>query len=443
MTIPTPKPVPSTHRNPVPPRQSNRLRGENPRSAIELDVSNPNITLPSLPPLEQTPQPDTPPATQLAAQPRRRWTIAEKGTDPGYLNYTNDIIPLDDEATDEQVELDAEQRVARSQSLLTFYASTNMRGKSLWLEFVTAFRPMSILMWPREHTTGWTLLLRARGIFVDEGRNMDRSKALVNVLFRADHTPHSVSAADNNAFLANAPSPPPHLTYQTPAVTPIQPIHTLIPNMATGDARRTETQNQICAPSPSPDATNGREVSPQLSLPQKDASSRSFSSTLGINGLMKAFDRKKTFGGKWDEDLAGTISLYETLEKMCQLTQDEKFKSLPVMLSGDALTYFSDNAATCPSYEEALDVLRKWYNPDESQSRILTAWLSLKFSEELTKYPDLSEIDAFRGFATNLTSLQRQLDSSYQGDQYLRDRLLTSVDIPFIQASLRDRLPQK
>lgn len=39
-------------------------------------------------------------------------------------------------------------------------------------------------------------------------------------------------------------------------------------------------------------------------------------------------------------------------------------------------------------------------------------------------------------------SLQNQLDPSYHTDQFLRDILLTAVDIPHIQASLRDRLPR-
>lgn len=66
-----------------------------------------------------------------------------------------------------------------------------------------------------------------------------------------------------------------------------------------------------------------------------------------MNGLMKEYVGKTTFTGGWDEDLDSCIGVYETLTKMFEVTNDEMFRSLPVMLSGDALTYFSSNANHC------------------------------------------------------------------------------------------------
>lgn len=39
-------------------------------------------------------------------------------------------------------------------------------------------------------------------------------------------------------------------------------------------------------------------------------------------------------------------------------------------------------------------------------------------------------------------SLQKQLDTPYHKDRFLRDRLLTAVDIPNILTTLRDRMPR-
>lgn len=64
------------------------------------------------------------------------------------------------------------------------------------------------------------------------------------------------------------------------------------------------------------------------------------------------------------------------------------------------------------------------------------------FIEILSPDPDASEVAIFRKFVLDLILLQNQLDKTYHADKFLRDRLLTSIDIPAIQNSLCDRLPR-
>lgn len=45
-------------------------------------------------------------------------------------------------------------------------------------------------------------------------------------------------------------------------------------------------------------------------------------------------------------------------------------------------------------------------------------------------------------FTAQMMQLQKQLDIPYHEDSFLRDQLLTAVDIPGIQTSLRDRIPR-
>lgn len=52
------------------------------------------------------------------------------------------------------------------------------------------------------------------------------------------------------------------------------------------------------------------------------------------------------------------------------------------------------------------------------------------------------EVTVFHIFTAKLILLQQQLDKSYHSDTFLRDSLLTAVDIPAIQARLRDRFPR-
>ena len=157
---------------------------------------------------------------------------------------------------------------------------------------------------------------------------------------------------------------------------------------------------------------------------------------------MKAFQGKPTFSGSWEEDLDNCINIFNTLATMCEVTDADKLKAIPVMLKGDALNYYANNSSPCTHFDDAMSMLRKWYNSDDRKARILARWQSMKLSDAMNEEPDESEVTIFRKFTASLMSLQNQLDDSYHDDQFLRDRLLTAVDIPSIQSSLRDRLPR-
>lgn len=64
----------------------------------------------------------------------------------------------------------------------------------------------------------------------------------------------------------------------------------------------------------------------------------------GMTGLMRAFSNKVSFTGNWDEDLDNTICILETISTMCEVTDEEKLRALPVRPDGDALSYFSSNS---------------------------------------------------------------------------------------------------
>lgn len=55
------------------------------------------------------------------------------------------------------------------------------------------------------------------------------------------------------------------------------------------------------------------------------------------------------------------------------MTKEEMFQALPVMISSDALIYFSIKTDSCESYVEAIKILHRWYNSEEKPARILTA----------------------------------------------------------------------
>lgn len=82
---------------------------------------------------------------------------------------------------------------------------------------------------------------------------------------------------------------------------------------------------------------------------------------------MRAFSTKTSFAGNWDEDLNTTISVLDTLSSMYDVEMDEKLKAVPVLLSGDSLSYYATNAKDCNSYNDYIDMLKKWYNSNDNR----------------------------------------------------------------------------
>lgn len=155
---------------------------------------------------------------------------------------------------------------------------------------------------------------------------------------------------------------------------------------------------------------------------------------------MRAFVGKPKLSGAWDEEIHNCINIFNTLSDICEETLEDKLKSVPVMLSGVALNYSANNVKGNGAYEEDISTLRAWYNSDFIKALILSKWHSMSLIEEMSEYPEKSDLKFFRKSVSNLMSLQYQLDITYRTDQFLRDRLLTSVNIPAIQSTLQDRL---
>lgn len=95
---------------------------------------------------------------------------------------------------------------------------------------------------------------------------------------------------------------------------------------------------------------------------------------------------------------------------------------------------------SCQTYDQAFQYLRDWYNWSGKHTRILIKWQLMTLSKSMTESPTQSEEEVFRNFVAKIMSLQMQLNSKYHMYTFLRDRLLTAVDISAIQIALRDRL---
>lgn len=89
---------------------------------------------------------------------------------------------------------------------------------------------------------------------------------------------------------------------------------------------------------------------------------------------MRSFVGKKTFSGNWYVELDNTINIFITLADMFEVNNSETIMAVPLMLSGDALIYYNSNIKGCKEYEEAMEMMKKWYNSDNRKAGIFTKW---------------------------------------------------------------------
>lgn len=101
------------------------------------------------------------------------------------------------------------------------------------------------------------------------------------------------------------------------------------------------------------------------------------------------------------------------MEAICEVSNEEKLKRIPVMLSEDALLYYLPFVKQSNTYEEASNPPLQWYNSAYKQSRILTKRQSMSFPEELSCNLNDSEVEVLPKLVVKLMYPQRQLDPSY------------------------------
>lgn len=372
-------------------------------------------------------------------------------------NVAHDPDPAPSGASQQEKDRRKAELLSYSQEMYDTYREIGISGEDLWCDFITTFRPHTIQLWPKTALSRWTALLKNGDVYVDMARTKPRQQALIDILYREHHIPEHPKRG-GEASQAGRP------TVQFADRGPTGVEKDVLGGGEETACSGSKASDEVAgAPDPDPDPSSpsssdeeqdhgessarwrmmtGRSNAAGSRGKDDDAYDDYNDRSLGINGLMKAFKGKKPFTGSWEEDLDNCLGVFETLSDMCQITEAQMLRSIPIMLDGDALDYYSRIAASCATYGDAKSALRRWYNSDEKRARILTAWKSLVFSEEMSKRPDDSEVAVFRDFVARLMALQKQLDTSYHADRFLRDRLLTAVDLPALQTTLRDRIPR-
>ena len=175
--------------------------------------------------------------------------------------------------------------------------------------------------------------------------------------------------------------------------------------------------------------------------PKTSASSSSSGHSKGLDGLMKAYNNRKQYSGNYEEDLVGSIEIYEMTANMCELSDEEMKKGIITMLNGPALTYYATHLKHCQTYTDVTNGLISWFASDEQRARLLNEWNSIKLSEWLEKFPEKPQTSVFQDMSSTLTKIQRQLHDDYKKERFLKDRLVASADIPEISKALKEKPP--
>lgn len=173
----------------------------------------------------------------------------------------------------------------------------------------------------------------------------------------------------------------------------------------------------------------------------QDAHKDLYQRRLWIGGMIRPMIGKFSFLDAYNEDLNNVRSVFDTFADMCKITAEEKRQSIPLMLIGNSLSLFARNGKDFETYEQAAELLQSWYKSTKKQSRLLSKWQAMKLTTAMHEKTNDSEIEFFRLFVARLMDVQKQLDKSYHGDQYVLDMFSTAVNIDTIRDTLRDRVP--
>lgn len=141
-----------------------------------------------------------------------------------------------------------------------------------------------------------------------------------------------------------------------------------------------------------------------------------------LQGLMKVHGSRRKYKGGWDEDLFGTIKIYEISATMCNITADERRVGTPVMLEEGALSYYASHIRnSARTYDEAIQMLKHRFASEEQRTGLLHEWRDISLTAWFRRFPDKYQSTVFREMCDKLTSVQRQLHPDYRKPRFLRD----------------------
>lgn len=82
---------------------------------------------------------------------------------------------------------------------------------------------------------------------------------------------------------------------------------------------------------------------------------------LGLNCMFKAFLGPAKITGKFEEDLDYILETSETYAGMCDLSQTQIIKAMPIFICVNDLSLFNKEYKALKSFKECITLLKAWY----------------------------------------------------------------------------------
>jgi hypothetical protein len=284
-----------------------------------------------------------------------------------------------------------------SDESLTAFKGSKMSGEDLWGEFTTTFRPEGIQNLNVPSVIAWRDLLIERNVYVAHGRLVHRKTALINCL-KAVEFPRPEGTRTQGTLSPTAEGAGDHTN------------------------QNEEQSNRECR-------DNGE------SSVRSNASSESYRTSQ----ISRTYQSRAKFGGSFDDDLHGALQTYETFSEMYGLNEVEMSASLPLILDGDALTFYAARIPKSSTYGEKVKLLQEEFTSEERRNRLLRIWQGMSLKAEMVKHPEKSQVEVFKLVYRSLSKIQNQLHADYHADRFLRDQIVISADLPQLEKSMKER----
>ena len=281
---------------------------------------------------------------------------------------------------------------------------TKLVGEDLWLEFSSTFRKETIFAMKATSVLNVIQFLRRSGVYVISKRGYARAKALADCLLANSFQSNTTVMEPLNVDVRQEPQ---HLGRSTVEPRQRNQTRNSSPEEAASVGNHRDHQ-KITTRDP-----NERENQHHRSNHEERIHHRAFQSTVptttissslnlesrnkrGIDSLMKAYVSHPKFSGSFIEDFDGAIEEFETLARLCEVSEEDMSKGFPIMLKGAAFSHYSRNFARRNlTYSELIDAFRSWYTSEEQRKRLLEECRSPSLAKRLQESPEKSELEVF------------------------------------------------
>ena len=315
---------------------------------------------------------------------------------------------------------------------------TSLKGEELWIEYTCSFRKQTIKAMSSTQQIDWARFLRSRGVSVLHKRGKSRWKALQDCLEAKEFIP--ATEQNDDARKTSTADPPNQPSFSHTTRSTHKSPNKDLPSVCGVEEENKDDKNS------NKHSVNFRTHGPSGSANFRthgpSSTSHGFSRRGQLESLMKAYQSQTKYSGSFVEDFEGAIEQFNTICVMLELSEEDKAKGFPIMLTGAAFSRYSRQYARKElTYKELIDAFRTWYTSEEQKKRLLNIWQTPSLTKELQLSPEKSELEVFQKLSDKLVRVQNQLHRDYHHDRFLRDQLIRAADIPHLQHSLNDKVP--